>query len=127
MTITTLTVASIILYFCLILVMANEFPSLPKKLVNLSDAFSLQRKDRSLFVVFIITTLAIATGLNIVRYFNSFYDFHPSVMFICARITNISRIVKAVKYSWYVIIRNYECKLERMYKTNLQMFLELLH
>lgn len=65
-TIVSLTAASFILTCCLVLVMANEFPSLPKKLIKFSSSFSLRRRDRSIFVIFIITTLAVATGLNIV-------------------------------------------------------------
>lgn len=53
-------------FFLYVFFQANEFPSLPAKIVNLSDTFSICRKHRSLFVVFIISTLAIATGLNIV-------------------------------------------------------------
>ncbi|XP_035711025.1 uncharacterized protein LOC110854056 isoform X2 [Folsomia candida] len=68
MTISTLAIATLLLCCCLVLVMANEFPSLPAKIVNLSDTFSICRKHRSLFVVFIISTLAIATGLNILSF-----------------------------------------------------------
>ncbi|CAG7820370.1 unnamed protein product [Allacma fusca] len=64
--IASLTAASFMITSCLVLVMANEFPSLPKKLIKFSSSFSLRRRDRSLFVIFIITTLALATGLNIV-------------------------------------------------------------
>lgn len=65
-TIAALTVASIILTCCLIVVMANEFPILPDKLIRWSDTFSLCWKDRSIFVVFVITTIALATGLAMV-------------------------------------------------------------
>ena len=71
-TIATLAAASFILTCCLVLVMANEFPSLPKKLIKFSSSFSLRRRDRSLFVIFVITTLALATGLNIVSVHFSF-------------------------------------------------------
>jgi len=64
--IATLTVATIILTLCLIVVMANEFPVLPDKLIRWSDTFSLCWKDRSIFVVLVVTTIALATGLTIV-------------------------------------------------------------
>ena len=46
--------------------MASEFPSLPQKFIEFSSSFSLRRKNRSIFVIFVITTLAVATGVNIV-------------------------------------------------------------
>lgn len=65
-TIGTLTVASIILTCCLIVVMANEFPVLPDKLIRWSDTFSSSWKDRSIFVVLVIATVSLATGLTMV-------------------------------------------------------------
>ncbi|CAL8110129.1 unnamed protein product [Orchesella dallaii] len=73
-TIATLTVASIILTFCLIVVMANEFPVLPDKLIRWSDTFSLCWKDRSIFVVLVVTTIALATGLTILSFDRDAFD-----------------------------------------------------
>ncbi len=65
----SLSLASVILTASLLLVMANEFPVFPQRLVDFSSALSRRRRDRSIFIVFVISTLVIATGLHVVSPF----------------------------------------------------------